>query len=192
MRLKWYLCSLVLSFVLFGVVKHYHVQEHNQEIVLQFESGQSQLEHIEKSLNALKEQLKVIGGRDFQISANGNGLYRIAYYSNLDAVTIESELSSTGIIIETSNASKVPFSFEVFEIRPNFQKHWDFEGQLVTIVNPKSDRLSEIKLLKYFGILQNETSRLQLDASKAKLYDFQLHINFNAIVSPEIRAGPIM
>lgn len=185
MRLRWYLYSLVLSFALFGIIQQYHVQEPNQELVLQCNASSSDSVTIEASIDAIQEQLIALGAESLQVTTNSDGFYKIVYYSNKAANSIKTTLE-----LDTSSEVNVQIDFQVFEIQSKAHKDWDFEGQLVSVSNPKSDRLSEVKTLKYFGISQDEASIRLLNASKANNYTYQFSSATYSAMAKDIRAGP--
>jgi len=189
MRLRWYLYSLVLSFAVFGIIQQYHIQEPNQELVLQFNASSSDTLTIETSIDAIQEQLIGLGAASLQVTTNSDGFYKITYYSNTTASSIK-----TALELETSKTSrleaKLQIDFQVFEIQSKAKKHWDFEGQLVSVSNPKSDRLSEVKFLKYFGIIQNEANNRLLHASISNNNTYPFISTAHSVILHGIRAGP--
>lgn len=191
MRLRWYLCSLILSFALFGAIQHYGTQEPNQELILQFDETTSHLEIYQQYIASIEKTLSNFEVEDVKIYSKSDGFYRITYSSNEAISRIKDALSFLETISENSDSNEDNVNFDIFEIKAKPQNQWDFEGQLVHTANPKSDRFSEVKLLKYLGNIQNEKASISLNKIKAIDLQRSFSLRSYSIGSLEIRAGPL-
>lgn len=196
MKLKWYICTLVISLSLLTVIKQQHGVVPNQEIVLQFQDELLSDTHTKISITNIKQKLQDIGASSVEVITSENGLFRITYYSKDDVSTIKEKLLDKKLIVlsdadlhKPSEKSK-KYNFEVYEINNAIDNHWDFDGQLVYQLQVKSDRSFQLDTYKFLSLFnaKNEYSTLK---SKCKIYtsiDFIAdNTSFNI---PEVRAGP--
>ena len=197
MKLKWYICTLILSLTLLSVIQRQQINIPNQEIVIQFQDKALSASNAEISITNIKQRLQEIGVTSVEVVSSEDGLFRIVYYSDTDVNSIKEELSSESLLVfnDTNSSPKDKssnYDFEVFEIKDAKDSKWDFDGHLVDQFNFKSDRSFQLEFYNSAITLKEKL----LDSYNHLALKVNRDITFvsdnTSYNIPEVRAGPYL
>ena len=197
MKLKWYICTLIVSLTLLSVIQRQQINIPNQEIVIQFQDKALSASNAEISITNIKQRLQEIGVTSVEVVSSEDGLFRIVYYSDTDVNSIKEELSSESLLVfnDTNSSPKDKssnYDFEVFEIKDAKDSKWDFDGHLVDQFNFKSDRSFQLEFYNSAITLKEK----HLDSYNHLALKVNRGITFvsdnTSYNIPEVRAGPYL
>ena len=197
MKLKWYICTLIVSLTLLSVIQRQQINIPNQEIVIQFQDKALSASNAEISITNIKQRLQEIGVTSVEVVSSEDGLFRIVYYSDTDVNSIKEELSSESLLVfnDTNSSPKDKssnYDFEVFEIKDAKDSKWDFDGHLVDQFNFKSDRSFQLEFYNSVITLKEK----HLDSYNHLALKVNRDITFvsdnTSYNIPEVRAGPYL
>ena len=197
MKLKWYICTLIVSLTLLSVIQRQQINIPNQEIVIQFQDKALSASNAEISITNIKQRLQEIGVTSVEVVSSEDGLFRIVYYSDTDVNSIKEELSSESLLVfnDTNSSPKDKssnYDFEVFEIKDAKDSKWDFDGHLVDQFNFKSDRSFQLEFYNSAITLKEK----HLDSYNHLALKVNRDITFvsdnTSYNIPEVRAGPYL
>ena len=197
MKLKWYICTLIVSLTLLSVIQRQQINIPNQEIVIQFQDKALSASNAEISITNIKQRLQEIGVTSVEVVSSEDGLFRIVYYSDTDVNSIKEELSSESLLVfnDTNSSPKDKssnYDFEVFEIKDAKDSKWDFDGHLVDQFNFKSDRSFQLEFYNSAITLKEKL----LDSYNHLALKVNRDITFvsdnTSYNIPEVRAGPYL
>ncbi len=200
MKLKWYICTLIIVLTFLGVGQH-QISVPNQEIIVQFTDDEVSSDDAINAITIVKKQLQVIGVDNIQVCEVADGKLKITYYSDIDVASIKNILSQEenlklGYTSNDDESSKLPskdesnsYNLDVYEIQKESNSDWDFEGTLVLELKPDGDRFSNLKVFASFEELDVEVDITRV-AYKLH-YNIAIAIDKTSYIIPEVRAGPI-
>ena len=197
MKLKWYICTLIVSLTLLSVIQRQQINIPNQEIVIQFQDKALSASNAEISITNIKQRLQEIGVTSVEVVSSEDGLFRIVYFSDTDVNSIKEELSSESLLVfnDTNSSPKDKssnYDFEVFEIKDAKDSKWDFDGHLVDQFNFKSDRSFQLEFYNSAITLKEKL----LDSYNHLALKVNRDITFvsdnTSYNIPEVRAGPYL
>jgi len=199
-KLKWYICTLIILLTFLGVGQH-HISVPNQEIVVQFVDDVSS-DETQNTVAIVKKQLLNIGAENIRVSEKEEGKLKISYYSNLDIARIKNILSEEnqlelGIVEnQQESESNLPFkenqntyNFDVYEIQKESNSDWDFNGTNVLELNPEGKRFSKPKV--YATINEIDFQEKDSKVTFKVYYRIAIAIDNTSHKIPDVRAGPV-
>jgi hypothetical protein len=198
MKLKWYICTLILSLALLTVIQQQKCVMPNQEIVLQFQDETFSISDTKTTIANLKQKLQDIGVSSVEVVNSKKGVFRILYFSARNASSIKDQLVSENLIIfndvaldSSSEKESKHYNFDVFEIKKATNSNWDFDGQLLYQLNLKSDRFSQTEYYTDSNVLV-QTYWLSVFKTQLKSNSYITFISKSISYNvPEVRAGPL-
>ncbi|WP_452219594.1 hypothetical protein [Lacinutrix salivirga] len=202
MRTKWYFGALLLILTYFGVSQN-QVDVPNQEIVIQFTHGEVSTNTSQTTINAVKEQLIVLGVSNVKVEELHNGQLKIKYYSSTNSFRIKQKLlSNRNLSFKSVSKEKdsLPsenhknqqfenYNLEVFDIKTgdpnsglNNKYVFELKQEYIRFYNPNSNAFSGTLPANEFcnTILFKNTSNKTI----------VLAIDYRSYNIPEVRAGP--
>ena len=201
MKLKWYLCTLLIIFTFFGVFQENNIAIHNQEIVLEFVNLKLNKKDIECTVTNVKEKLLTSGATNITVQKTKNGALKISYFSVVNVSNIK-ELLSKDISLTDNNQQKnkednYPFSnslsnynFDIYELG-NDTDVSNFDGNSILEIKYDSQRYT---ITQNLASLNNDLLKEshQLFKTRYKLNKGLVIVNENtSYLKPEVRAGPL-
>ena len=200
MKIKWYICSLIILLTFLGVGQH-QISVPNQQIVVQFVDDVSS-DETQNTVAIVKKQLLNIGAENIRVSENEEGKLKISYYSNLDIARIKNILSEEnqlelGIVEnQQESESKLPSkenqntcNFDVFEIQKESNSDWDFNGTYILELKPEGNWFSKPKV--YATINESDFQEKDSKVTFKVYYRIAIAIDNTSHNIPDVRAGPI-
>ncbi len=200
MKLKWYICTLIIVLTFLGVGQH-QISVPNQEIIVQFTDDEVSSDDAINAIEIVKNQLQVIGVDNIQVREVTDGKLKITYYSDIDVARIKNILSheenlKLGYTSNDDESSKLPsddesnsYNLDVYEIQKESNSDWDFEGTLVLELKPEGDRFSNPKV--FASIKEIDVREGVTEVAYKVHYNITIAIDNTSYKIPEVRAGPI-
>ncbi len=200
---RWYISILVLTLLVLGnVANKQQVTIPNQEIVLQFTSGQVSIEDTKSTIANVKQRLASAGIVDIQVEELQQGRLKIAYYSSNDVESIKVLLSEDKQLQldhysykkhqddQPSEEDPVDYNFDVYEIKQSIDLS-DVDGKLSLETKAENDR--------FFNPNINAPSTTYNFEAKERIeqvaFNFRkelaIAIDKHSYRIPEVRAGPL-
>lgn len=202
--MKWIYAAITVLAIGLGLSVDNRVQP-NQQISLQFQTGEHHNATIETTISRLTEQLQYLGATHIEVRELNKGEFKIAYYSSLSTVIIHNSLETTGAIsqnrfltigLETaSKESPIPsseddYQFSISVIQSASKDSLGFEGVLVETqqgaeaifhANAHS-AITFTSLVKNTFFVKVTSSNFAHQTLEPSILQYQI---------PEVRAGPI-
>ena len=174
----------------------------NQQIIVQFSDAEISENEAQKTIEAIKSRLHVIGIEQIQVGQDEEGHLKITYYSTTHVKEIQNILSNQGSFKLTygfglQNSNEIPtekqsedYKLNISEIHENSNtSDWDFDGLQIVELNQKSDR---------FNNLKKNNSGYQIDSQYLNAWvkvavstiNSNRYSDCHSYKIPEVRAGP--
>jgi len=203
MNMKWYLSTLLLTLSILGFNQKQAIVP-NQEIIVQFAYEEVTYKEAQDAITIVKEQLRAVGVDNIQVQETSDGRLKIAYYSNIDILSIQkmfseedqlalshtsltTDSSSTGFPVDKS--SKI-YELNIYEIQDGNDFTSDFNKYALDL-EFKSNRF--IDSVVYFSDVEIDVQ----EKNKAEKTAYTLHKSNSIAIDnslhniPEVRAGPL-
>ena len=201
MNLRWSIAFLIIAFAFIGISVEQPVA-HNQEIVVQFNTGVNSSQEAQKAIKTVKKNLQRIGVHDLQVSATLEGTLKITYYSDAE-VSVVKELFANETALDFGAAdfsTKKPsenkpaptdygYELNVSEIPTHSDNGLGLNGTLIEL---KSVNDRYVPPVVYFRTIESsfETNKI-IEAKTVACYtDTALLTDIATYKIPEVRAGP--
>jgi len=203
MKTKWYFGTFIFLLTLF-VVNQQQISIPNQEIVVQFSSGEVSFLETQHTIAVVKKQLEQAGVEKIEVHIGENGAIKISYFSTIDIVSIKKIFSEENDInlgvssifnTEKSNKSQPnknsdTYKLDVYEIQKGDDLDLENNGFAIELKS-NNDRFFVIDV--YFIKTEIDISKVNKDekvAYKIHRY-FPIVKNNSSHIIPEVRAGPL-
>lgn len=199
MKAKLYISTLILALSFAGIF-HFKTSSPNQEILVQFNSGDISKEQSLGAIANIKLQLQALGVEDIHVRETEGGKLKITYFSSLDIENIKQTLSDDdNIIVENtvrghetlpSNKPSKNYNLDIYEIHQSTDGNQGSAGKSVWIVKQDYDRFLNPNVCFYSKDI--DTS----DTDQSDKVAFKIHtavaiaIDNSSHIIPEVRAGP--
>lgn len=204
MHSKWYISVLVVMLTVLGsITSKQQMSSPNQEIVLQFTSGEVTYHDTETTISTVKQQLQKAGVENIQVSETEEGQLKITYYSDFDVESIKAILSKEKqlelgyALDENENQSEFPseeksinYDFDVYEIQNTSHNSSQLGGKLALELKADNDRIFNPNVfISLDQISLEEVNKIEKVAYKFRK-NIAIAIDNISHKIPEVRAGP--
>ncbi len=188
--------------VLVGAIHQQNVDIPNQEILLQLNSDELTLEDSQTAIQTVERGLNSVGVKNFKVNDNGDGVFKITYYSDADVEVVKrlltqkirSELDTDEDDIPfelPSDQDALSYNLDVYEIHEGSDADSGLNGIAVTETNHKADRFSKPKHTHPSLYITSNEDYLSLTVGvKFNRYNVFTLQNTDQKI-PEVRAGPL-
>lgn len=201
MKIKWYLSTLVLVFIFFGLFQK-QMSAPNQEILVAFNTEEVSIEQSQNAVAAISDQLRAFGIDDILVQKTANGSLKISYHSAISVENIKKtfgrdllELNISPVHLEKSNRkfpsknNQKDYNLDVYAIQKTSDNNQS-TGKYVIAVKQDFDRYLNTSF--YPNFISVDLSLV--NQAKSTLNSFS-EVSFNLIndtsyIIPEVRAGP--
>ncbi|WP_299229644.1 hypothetical protein [uncultured Psychroserpens sp.] len=205
MKSRWYISTLIITLALLGGIANQQQSTlPNQQIVLQFTTGQITLDEAQHAIAEVKQQLKLVGVDDVEVDEYLDGQLIIRYYSDTDVASIKkilsnqialglSDLSNQNTDIPDdfpSEEKSIAYNVDVYEIQNEQGSTSDIAGKLGLEQKAENNRFSNPN--QYFtnkDAIVEDLNALEQGVGKFRKR-IEITIDNNSYKIPEVRAGP--
>jgi hypothetical protein len=195
MQAKWYISTLFLIFISFGVFQE-QVLIPNQEIILEFVDAKINKKDIENTIAEVKEKLLKVGIANIIINKTKNGTLKISYYSVIHIDNVKEVLTKENKLVfnknsenKEKNQNSSNYNIDIHEITDDIDIS-NLDNKFVFEIKYNYDRFTTVD---YLALAKN------LEQYKTdQLFKVAYKINKNnpftkdrtSYKEPEVRAGP--
>ena len=204
MKIRWSHISFIIVLFVLGAIHQQQVSVPNQEIVLQFNDAAVSQDEAQQTILKVQEQLRALGADSITVVKDDNGNLKISYYSAVDVTDIESALSNSNLITESSSGKstndteapfsssehQVNFSLDVYEIQQSTQLN-GFKGKLVLESQPDNDRFLSPNIYLVANTIDLQVKTFEDSVALKSQRNVVLAKENKSYQIPEVRAGPI-
>jgi len=193
MKAKWYIGTLFLLFICFGVFQD-DANSPNQEIILEFVDVKINKKDIDFTIAKVKEKLQKVGVKNIKINQNINGTLKISYYSAYPIANIKKELSEQQTLVLNKNSeqkdkSQSKYHLDIHEITnetdiSNSDFHFVFE------IKYNSDKLTNYNHFAFLKKVEQQKENQLFKTSYKVNKNNSFTKNKTSYNEPEVRAGP--